>query len=54
SRFILFVVALDWVAERLRDDIVPGISCLVIASLLMVTEIGGLENCVVAIALVIG
>ncbi|MBA0592060.1 hypothetical protein Gorai_009047, partial [Gossypium raimondii] len=45
SRFILFVVARDWVAERLRDDIVPGISCLVIASLLMVTEIGGLENC---------
>ncbi|XVE82690.1 hypothetical protein DITRI_Ditri16bG0026200 [Diplodiscus trichospermus] len=48
SRFILFVVTPDWVADRLRDDIVPGILCLIIATLLIVTEIrgiGGLENC---------
>ncbi|KAK8674040.1 hypothetical protein V6N13_112342 [Hibiscus sabdariffa] len=28
SRFILFVVTPDWLADRFRDDIVPGISCL--------------------------
>ncbi|KAL4378547.1 hypothetical protein GQ457_02G007440 [Hibiscus cannabinus] len=47
SRFILFVVTPDWLADRFRDDIVPGISCLVIAILLIVTEIcgmGELEN----------
>ncbi|TYI50013.1 hypothetical protein E1A91_D12G072500v1 [Gossypium mustelinum] len=33
SRFILFVVALDWVAERLRETLYPA------------SQIGGLENC---------
>lgn len=48
SRFILFVVTPDWLADRLRDDIVPGILCLMIAILLILTEIcgnGGLEIC---------
>ncbi|XP_022739637.1 cold-regulated 413 plasma membrane protein 4-like isoform X2 [Durio zibethinus] len=34
--------------DRLRDDIVPGILCLIIAILVILTEIrgiGGLENC---------
>ncbi|XVF15691.1 hypothetical protein REPUB_Repub09cG0177100 [Reevesia pubescens] len=48
SHFILFVITPDWVADRLRDDIVPGIMCLIIAILVVLTEIrgiGGLENC---------
>ncbi|XP_021274028.1 cold-regulated 413 plasma membrane protein 4-like [Herrania umbratica] len=48
ARFILFVITPDWLADRLRDDIVPGILCLIILILLILTEIcgiGGLENC---------
>ncbi|KAL4354561.1 hypothetical protein GQ457_06G035790 [Hibiscus cannabinus] len=47
-RFILFVITPCWLADRLRDDNVPGILCLVIAVLITLTEIrgaGGLENC---------
>ncbi|XP_039011684.1 cold-regulated 413 plasma membrane protein 4-like [Hibiscus syriacus] len=46
--FILFVILPNWLADRLRDDNVPGILCLVIAILIILTEIcraGGLENC---------
>ncbi|KAB2002203.1 hypothetical protein ES319_D11G050000v1 [Gossypium barbadense] len=38
----------DWLADRFRDDIVPGILCLVITILVTLLEIrgvGGLENC---------
>lgn len=48
SRFILFVITPDWLADRFRDDIVPGILCLVIVILITLLEIrgvGGLENC---------
>ncbi|KAB2002205.1 hypothetical protein ES319_D11G050000v1 [Gossypium barbadense] len=37
-----------WLADRFRDDIVPGILCLVITILVTLLEIrgvGGLENC---------
>ncbi|MBA0861008.1 hypothetical protein Goshw_023400 [Gossypium schwendimanii] len=47
SRFILFVITPDWLADRFRDDIVPGILCLVITILVTLLEIrgvGGLEN----------
>ncbi|MBA0685592.1 hypothetical protein Goari_013245, partial [Gossypium aridum] len=47
SRFILFVITPDWLADRFRDDIVPGILCLVILILVTLLEIrgaGGLEN----------
>ncbi|KAB2055634.1 hypothetical protein ERO13_A11G044500v2 [Gossypium hirsutum] len=48
SRFILFVITPDWLADRFRDDIVPGILCLVITILVTLLEIrgvGGLQNC---------
>ncbi|XP_039056917.1 cold-regulated 413 plasma membrane protein 4-like isoform X2 [Hibiscus syriacus] len=40
-RFVLFVIAPDWLAHRLRDDKVPGIICLVITALIILTEIRG-------------
>ncbi|KAL5752776.1 hypothetical protein ACOSP7_022973 [Xanthoceras sorbifolium] len=48
SRFILFVITPEWLAEALRDDIVGGYFCLIIGVLLVVTEIreiGGFRNC---------
>ncbi|GLT79965.1 hypothetical protein SLA2020_514300 [Shorea laevis] len=47
SRFILFVITPDWVADGLRDNIVGDILCLIIGVLLCIAkicEIGGLRN----------
>ncbi|XP_039042427.1 cold-regulated 413 plasma membrane protein 4-like [Hibiscus syriacus] len=40
-RFVLFVIAPNWLAHRLRDDKVPGIICLIITALIILTEIRG-------------
>ncbi|KAF7828807.1 LysM domain receptor-like kinase 4 [Senna tora] len=48
SRFLLFVIAPNWIAHGLRDSLVGGVFCLVIGILLVITEIrgnGGFGNC---------
>ncbi|KAI4381683.1 hypothetical protein MLD38_007737 [Melastoma candidum] len=47
SRFTLFVIAPNTVANGLRDDIVGGIFCLIFGIILLATEIwetGGIAN----------
>ncbi|KAK4840480.1 hypothetical protein QYF36_009821 [Acer negundo] len=39
SRFILFVITPEWLANGLRDDIVGGFFCLIIGVLLGIAEI---------------
>ncbi|KAK2657305.1 hypothetical protein Ddye_010357 [Dipteronia dyeriana] len=39
SRFILFVITPEWLANGLRDDIVGGFFCLIIGVLLVIAEI---------------
>ncbi|KAK1363085.1 Cold-regulated 413 plasma membrane protein 2 [Heracleum sosnowskyi] len=41
SRFVIFVVAPDWLADGLRYNIVGGVSCLILGLLLVVMEIQG-------------
>ncbi|KAJ9170813.1 hypothetical protein P3X46_018887 [Hevea brasiliensis] len=48
SRFILFVITPDWLANGLRDTIASGIFCLLMAVSLLLAElreIGGLRGC---------
>ncbi|THG08561.1 hypothetical protein TEA_015921 [Camellia sinensis var. sinensis] len=42
SRFLLFVITPDWVADGLRDSIVGGVFSLIVAILLVVMEIRGI------------
>ncbi|XP_059458681.1 cold-regulated 413 plasma membrane protein 2-like [Corylus avellana] len=44
SRFLLFVVAPDWLADELRGSICSGILCLLIGVLLVITKVRGLGN----------
>ncbi|XP_031270734.1 cold-regulated 413 plasma membrane protein 1-like isoform X1 [Pistacia vera] len=39
ARFILFVIAPDWLADELRDGIAAGIFCLIMGVLLVIIEI---------------
>lgn len=41
SRFVIFVVAPDWLADGLRYNIAGGVFCLILGFLLVVMEIGG-------------
>ncbi|OAY33911.1 cold-regulated 413 plasma membrane protein 4 [Manihot esculenta] len=48
SRFVLFVIAPDWLSNGLRDPLAGGIFCLLMAVLLLMArlrEIGGLWGC---------
>ncbi|KDP31817.1 hypothetical protein JCGZ_12278 [Jatropha curcas] len=48
SRFILFVITPNGLANGLRDTIVGGVFCLILAVSLVITElrgIGGFRNC---------
>ncbi|KAL3723882.1 hypothetical protein ACJRO7_035967 [Eucalyptus globulus] len=42
SRFLLFVVTPDWIADGLRDSIVGGIFCLFLGIILVVNDISGM------------
>jgi hypothetical protein len=44
SRFLLFVVTPDWLADELRGSICSGILCLLIGVLLVITKVRGLGN----------
>ncbi|KAI4327542.1 hypothetical protein L6164_019991 [Bauhinia variegata] len=48
SRFLVFVVTPNWIADGLRDSMFGGVFCLIIAILLVITEVrelGGLGHC---------
>lgn len=48
ARFVLFVIAPNWVANGLRDSMVGGVFCLVLGVIFVVVEIqgvGGLTDC---------
>lgn len=48
SRYLLFVIAPNWIAHGLRDSMVGGVFCLVICIAVVITEvrgIGGFRNC---------
>ncbi|XAR57863.1 hypothetical protein NMG60_11026147 [Bertholletia excelsa] len=42
SRFIIFVVTPDWVADGLRDTIAGGVFCLVVCVFLVLLEVRGM------------
>ncbi|KAB1214615.1 LysM domain receptor-like kinase 4 [Morella rubra] len=44
SRFLLFVITPDWLADGLRDSIFSGVVCLVVGVSLLITELGGIRR----------
>ncbi|XP_074309116.1 cold-regulated 413 plasma membrane protein 4-like isoform X3 [Silene latifolia] len=45
SRFLLFVVIPDWLAYELREGVVGGVFCLILAVLLIITEVHATGGC---------
>ncbi|XP_059623741.1 cold-regulated 413 plasma membrane protein 4-like isoform X2 [Cornus florida] len=45
SRFLLFVITPDWLADGLRDSIFGGVFCLIIGVLFVIMEIRGMGGC---------